>query len=115
MLEMYVGVKRAAVEWMPLTQVGVFRMLVDICPREGAQRVDLESFAAGRIKHAADQRRADAAPLELLGNLGVEHRQYPVGALVIGEGNMAIGFEFKAVTLSIVADRIGHVMVSAHS
>ena len=115
MLEMYVGVKRAAVEWMPLTQVGVFRMLVDICPREGAQRVDLESFAARRIEHAADQRRADAAPLELLGNLGVEHRQYPVGALVIGEGNMAIGFEFKAVTLSIVADRIGHVMVSAHS
>jgi len=90
-------------------------MLVDIGLGKGAQRVDLQPLAAGCIEHAADQRRTDAAPLELLGNLGVEHGQHAVGALVVGEGNVAIGFEFEALTLGIVANGIGHVMVSAHS
>src|SRR5262249_46289397 len=37
-----------------LAQVGVFRMFVDIGLGEGAQRLDLQPLAAGRIEHAAD-------------------------------------------------------------
>src|SRR5262249_60731819 len=90
-----------------LAQVGVFRMPLLIGLGEGAPRVDLQPLATGRIEHAADQRRAEAAPLELFGNLGVEHGEHPVGALVAGEGNMAIGFEFEALTAWIVVNGIG--------
>ena len=50
-----------------LAQVGVFRMLFDVGLCEGAQRVDLQALAASDIEHAADQRRADAAPSSALG------------------------------------------------
>ena len=98
-----------------LAQVGVFRMLFDIGLGEGAQRVDLQSLFARRIEHAADQRRADAATLELLGNLGVQHCQHAIRTFVICEGNVAIGLEFEAMTLGIVTNGICHVTVSAHS
>src|SRR5262245_51694334 len=88
-----------------LAQVGVFRMPVDIGLGEGAQRVDLQPLATGRIEHAADQRLADATPLELFGNLGVEHGQHPVVALVVGEGNMAIGFEFESADARYCRER----------
>src|SRR5262249_58983758 len=81
----------------------------------GARRVALHRLAPARIEPAGNRRRADAAPLELFGNLGVKHGQHPVVALVVGEGNMAIGFEFEALTLGIVVNGIGYVMVSAHS
>src|SRR6185437_2119464 len=98
-----------------LQQIGVFRVPLDIALREGAHRDDLQPLAAGDVEDAADQRRADAAALERLGNLRVEDGQNALGTLVIRERDVSVSIEFEAMTVGVVANVTGHVTFSAQS
>jgi hypothetical protein len=81
-----------------------------IALREGTDRDDLQPLAAGGVENAADQRRADAAPLERLGNLRMEDGQNDIGTLVIRERGVSVSIEFEAVAFGVVANVSGHVL-----
>src|SRR5476649_2178945 len=89
-------------------QIRVFRVFGDIGRDEGAERYDLHILRAGKIQHAAYQRRADALAVERLRHFGVHDGERLAVALVIREGNVAPGVEFETAQLRIVADGIWH-------
>ena len=67
-------------------------------------------WRAGGVENAADQRRADAAALERLGNLRMEDGKNAIGTLVIRERDVSVSIEFEAVAFGVVANVTGMVM-----
>ena len=63
---------------------------------------------AGKIEQAAHQRRTDAAAIERGRHLGVQDGEGVAVAPVVGKRHMAVGVEFEAMAVGIVANGVAH-------
>ncbi len=89
-------------------QVCILGMPLDIGLYERAARHHRESLRAREVQHTGHQPRAEAAAFQVFWHLGVVNREHMAVALVVGEGDLAVGVEFETMAGGIVADGVGH-------
>src|SRR5215204_2929339 len=86
-------------------QIGVLGMAFDVRGRERAGRGHRESSLADVLQRARDKLAADAVPLELLGDLGVEQDEAVRARLVEDiAGDLAVDAGLVAVLAGVVGD-----------
>jgi hypothetical protein len=91
--------------------VSVFGVILDEGLDERADRDNLEALLAGVVEGASDQCRAEAAPLSLWVDLGMEKREYAAATIAEDEfaGVLAIEKEdVPALLLLELNGDIGH-------